>query len=155
MKALNPHLTILPGHGSGSACGKAIGDGNSCTHEKQLVSNYALKINSKEEFVKVLIEGITNPPIYFSHDVKLNRQGPGAYADQVKQSSSPLSAEQFKDLLSKGHLVVDTRTNIDNVKQGFIKGAYLLPDGGHLSTWVGNLFDPSKELLIFAEKEKG
>lgn len=30
LKKMNPDLRIYPGHGSGSACGKAIGAGNYC-----------------------------------------------------------------------------------------------------------------------------
>ena len=39
-----PNDTIVfPGHGSGSSCGKAIGDGNLCTIGKQKANNYALQ----------------------------------------------------------------------------------------------------------------
>lgn len=96
IKKLDGKLTILPGHGSGSACGKSIGDGNSCTLEKQLENNYALKIHNREEFVKILVGSLAPPPQYFSHDSSLNRQGPTHFHEQVKLSSTPLSVDQYK-----------------------------------------------------------
>lgn len=35
-KGVDPSVRIYPTHGSGSACGKSIGEGNFCTLEKQL-----------------------------------------------------------------------------------------------------------------------
>jgi hydroxyacylglutathione hydrolase len=43
LKQLDGKLRIYPGHGSGSACGKAIGGGNFCTLETQKASNYGFK----------------------------------------------------------------------------------------------------------------
>jgi len=45
LKVLNDNLRILPGHGAGSACGKSIGKGDSCSMKVQKENNYAFKIN--------------------------------------------------------------------------------------------------------------
>jgi hydroxyacylglutathione hydrolase len=144
VKTLDAHLRILPAHGSGSSCGKAIGDGNSCTLEKQIANNYALKINSKEEFVNAVTKGIAKPPVCFSHNITLNKSGPVSYSDLLKQSTTPLSIEQFKELIAKGHPVIDTRSSAESLKEGYIKGSYLVGDSGYLSIWVGSLLDPRK-----------
>jgi hydroxyacylglutathione hydrolase len=118
IKALNPHLKILPGHGSGSSCGKSIGDGNVCTLEKQLKNNYALNITSKAEFVKKVLEDMPKAPQYFFHDAKLNQTGPPSFQTQFKQNSTLLTVDQFKDALKKGSVVVDTRANMEQLKKG-------------------------------------
>ena len=43
LKELDGKLRVYPGHGSGSACGKAIGGGNFCTLETQKANNYGFK----------------------------------------------------------------------------------------------------------------
>ena len=45
----------MPGHGSGSACGKSIGKGDYCSLGTQKQNNYGLKIADKEEFVKAVL----------------------------------------------------------------------------------------------------
>jgi hydroxyacylglutathione hydrolase len=51
LKTLNDDIRILPGHGSGSACGKSIGKGDFCTLGNQKSSNYGLQASNKGEFV--------------------------------------------------------------------------------------------------------
>lgn len=55
LKSLEDGLRILPGHGSGSACGKSIGKGDSCTLGTQKQNNYGLKITDKAEFIKTVL----------------------------------------------------------------------------------------------------
>jgi len=45
LKTLEDNIRILPGHGSGSACGKSIGKGDSCNLGTQKEKNYGFKIN--------------------------------------------------------------------------------------------------------------
>lgn len=40
---LDPKITVYPGHGAGSPCGKKIADGTVDTLENQLKTNYALQ----------------------------------------------------------------------------------------------------------------
>lgn len=52
LKKLDGEIRIYPGHGSGSACGKAIGDGNFCTLENQIQKNYGFLFKEREAFIK-------------------------------------------------------------------------------------------------------
>lgn len=72
-KEVDHSVRIYPTHGSGSSCGKNIGDGNFCTFENQLGKNYALKINEQKEFVEKILAEMPKPPSYFFHDAKLNQ----------------------------------------------------------------------------------
>lgn len=48
LKKLADEIRVYPGHGSGSACGKAIGAGNFCTLGQQKVGNYGFLFQNKE-----------------------------------------------------------------------------------------------------------
>lgn len=118
LKALPPHIKILPGHGSGSSCGKSIGEGNVCTLETQLQNNYALQYKAKGEFIKRVLQDMPKPPQYFFHDAKLNQQGPAGFQAQWKHNSAPLTVEHFRELAAKGLPIVDTRSSLDELKKG-------------------------------------
>lgn len=161
LRVLKPNVKILPGHGSGSSCGKAIGDGNVCTLEKQMKSNYAFQMHNREEFMKKVLQDMPKPPAYFFHDAKINQDGPRPFQTQFKHNHTQLPLEQFKELAKKGLTVVDTRSSMEELKKGtnltyvgYIKGALLIAEAGAFSTWMGNLIDPKKEFLLFTDADK-
>ena len=47
LKALDGAVRVYPGHGSGSACGKAIGAGDFCSIENQKIKNNMFKITDE------------------------------------------------------------------------------------------------------------
>lgn len=75
IKLLQDNIRVYPAHGSGSACGKAIGAGNFCTLEAQKTNNYGFKFNDKGEFIKAVLNGLAKPPSYFLKDATLNQIG--------------------------------------------------------------------------------
>ncbi len=73
---LPKHLTVYPGHGAGSACGKNMMKETVDTLENQLQINYALRADmTKSEFVSELLDGLAEPPAYFPLNVKMNKEG--------------------------------------------------------------------------------
>lgn len=94
LKKLSDDLRVYPAHGSGSACGgKKIGDGNFCTLGKQKQTNYALKIEGRNEFISILVEDIVKPPQYYFHDAQVNRSGPALHDTLFEKANNPLKAE--------------------------------------------------------------
>ena len=56
-------IIIYPAHGAGSACGKKMSKETQDTLGHQKKTNYALEASlSKQEFIKVVLEGLTAPP---------------------------------------------------------------------------------------------
>lgn len=90
LKALDGSIKLFPAHGSGSACGKSIGAGNSCTLGNQTLNNYGFKFTDRNEFIKGVTEGIPKPPSYFFHDAKLNQAGPNDYSSVISSANVPL-----------------------------------------------------------------
>lgn len=74
---LPDHLLVLPGHGSGSACGKAIGDVPTSTLGTERRFNEAFQYKGRrEDFVNYILNDQPAAPRYFPMMKKLNRQGP-------------------------------------------------------------------------------
>ena len=61
-RGLPPHIQVWPGHGAGSACGKALGAVPSSTVGYELIQNWAFKYNKAEEFSNELLAGQPEPP---------------------------------------------------------------------------------------------
>lgn len=72
--SLPDDVIVFPGHGAGSACGKNISAGYSCTVGNQKLNNYALKVANEEEFVQVVAGDLPKPPKYFFYNAGLNKE---------------------------------------------------------------------------------
>ena len=81
-------VRVYPTHGAGSACGKGISDGNFCTLDRQIANNYAFKIDSKDELIKTIMDGMPKAPTYFFHDAKLNSIGGLSSFDRTFETSN-------------------------------------------------------------------
>ncbi|MEZ4635572.1 MAG: MBL fold metallo-hydrolase [Caldilineaceae bacterium] len=75
-KALPDYLQIWPGHGAGSACGKALGAIPSTTLGYEKLFNPAFQLAEEDAFVAWLLDGQPEPPKYFAQMKKVNKLGP-------------------------------------------------------------------------------
>ena len=79
LAVLPEHLQILPAHGAGSACGKALGAIPSSVlgYEKRYNAALRLALGGEEEaFVDDILSGQPEPPLYFARMKRDNRSGP-------------------------------------------------------------------------------
>lgn len=56
VKKISDNVRIYPGHGSGSACGKSIGNGDFCDVGTQKKNNYGLQATDKKAFVQQVLK---------------------------------------------------------------------------------------------------
>jgi hydroxyacylglutathione hydrolase len=79
VSAMPCHVQVLPAHGAGSACGKALGSVPQSTFGYEKKFNPALTLaltGTEEEFVQFILSGQPEPPAYFSEMKRLNKTGP-------------------------------------------------------------------------------
>src|SRR6185503_14158103 len=65
-RELPDYLQLWPGHGAGSACGKALGAMPSTTLGYERFSNWAFQIDDEERFVREVLADQPEPPKYFA-----------------------------------------------------------------------------------------
>jgi hydroxyacylglutathione hydrolase len=71
---LPDHIQVWPGHGAGSACGKALGAVPSSTVGYEKIRNWAFRFaNDENGFVNFLLADQPEPPKYFAMMKKLNK----------------------------------------------------------------------------------
>ena len=131
---LPDHVIVYPGHGAGSLCGRNLGTSRSSTIRTEKLTNYALQIEAREEFVQQLTTNLPPRPEYFPQDAQINRTGAPAIADLPELK--PVAAEELKSLLSKGRIVVDVRDS-DEFAAAHVPGSINVPLNGQFASWAG------------------
>jgi hydroxyacylglutathione hydrolase len=143
-------LQIWPGHGAGSACGKALGavPQSSLGYEKRF--NWAFKVDDEDAFVNAVLEGQPEPPRYFAEMKRINREGPRVLGSPPRPQR--LDDERIVEVMDGGALVVDTRRATD-FSQAHVPGTLSIPLNRSFTTWAGSLlpYDRPFYLLLDAE----
>jgi glyoxylase-like metal-dependent hydrolase (beta-lactamase superfamily II)/rhodanese-related sulfurtransferase len=151
---LSDDLIVYPNHGAGSACGKKMSKETTDTLGNQKKTNYALNPElSKDEFIEVLLEGLTAPPAYFPKNVLMNIQGYEALDTVIERASKPLTPEAFEFVANETRaLILDTRDAEDFAK-GFIPNSINIGLEGNFAMWVGEMIkDIKQEILLVTNK---
>ena len=81
--ALPDKVLVYPAHGAGSLCGKNMRAERSSTIGTERLTNYALQIKSREEFVAQLTSNLPARPEYFLKDAEINRTGASALSEMA------------------------------------------------------------------------
>ncbi len=143
---------VLPAHGAGSLCGRAMGAKWRSTIGYEKKYNTALQIKEKDKFIKSLTEDMPPAPDHFSRCTEINRKGP-ALVSQLPRMKE-FNPETFKDMLEKENLaVVDTRSYLAFGSQ-HIHGSWSLDFNGNLPTFAGWVLPIDKDLLVVSDSFK-
>ena len=78
---LPDNVLVYPAHGAGSLCGKNMRAERSSTIGTERLTNYALQIKSREEFIRQLTSNLPARPEYFAKDAEINRTGAAALSE--------------------------------------------------------------------------
>lgn len=146
-------VIVYPAHGPGSSCGKNLGPDTDSTIGVEKQFNYALKAASREEFIKVVTDGIPPPPLYFPINAKINKEGYDSMDEVLQQGMKALTVEEFKKLITDETIILDTR-NSEVFTKGFIPGAVSIGLNGRFAEWAGSLLSFDAPLLLVSEKGK-
>jgi len=151
---LEDSVIIYPAHGAGSACGKNLSKETVGTLGDQKKNNYALRANmNKDEFVKEVLDGIGEPPQYFSENAKLNQSGYSELDKVLENGNNPLSVSEFESLaIDSNILVLDVRTQKDFI-ENHIPGALFIGLNGGFAPWVGALISNIKQDILLVVPE--
>lgn len=118
-------LLIWPGHGAGSACGKALGAVPMSTLGYEKIANWALQAADRDAFVHEVLENQSAPPPYFAVMKQLNRDGPAPAPDYMVSPPHELP-ERLPRVLRAGALVIDLRPTAAFAR-GSATGSYNIP----------------------------
>ena len=143
---LPDHVQVHPGHGSGSACGKALGAVPSTTVGYERINAWwapYLRDDDMEGFVEELLAGQPDAHAYFARMKRQNKEGPRVLGPLTPPSE--LTTEEIDQALRKDEIVfVDTRSHAD-VHRGTVVGALNIPGPAKAATFGAWAHDPEAE----------
>lgn len=153
-KQIPEYIQVWPGHGAGSACGKALGAIPETTVGYELRFNNSLKsATSEDNFVKFILEGQPEPPMYFARMKRDNKIGPRVL--NGLPNPRRLTVRELKDISEKKTevTVIDTRER-DQYIAGHIPGALLSPLNKQFNTVIGSYVDEHEKMVLVVEEHR-
>lgn len=146
-------ITVYPGHGAGSSCGKNMSSDTVDTLGNQKNTNYALRADmSKDEFIKEVTTGILPPPQYFPKNALMNKNGYESIDSVMEKGYTALSIADFKKEVESGALILDVRTQAEFIK-GFIPNSLFIGLNGTFAMWVGALIQDINQKIVLIAPE--
>lgn len=142
VKAMPDYLQIWPGHGAGSACGKALGAIPSSTLGYEKLFNPAFQFTDEAEFVAWLLDGQPEPPRYFARMKYVNKVGPALIKDLP--TPAHLNGVALEAAVARREFVTDFRSRGD-FAECYLPGTVSIPaTSNSFSTYVGWFVDFAK-----------
>jgi hydroxyacylglutathione hydrolase len=132
--ALPDDTLVYPAHGAGSLCGRAMRAEKSSTIGTERLTNYALQIPTRDEFVRQLTTNLPTRPSYFAEDAEINRSGAGALTELAPLPA--LSPKEVQARLQQNAWVLDVRSG-DDFAAGHVPGSVNVALSGQFASWAG------------------
>jgi hydroxyacylglutathione hydrolase len=148
LKTLPDHLQIWPGHGAGSACGKGMSAVPQSTLGYERRYNWAFGETDEAEFVRQVLAGQPEPPRYFGHMKRINREGPPVLG--ALSLPERMAEHRIAELLADGAVIVDLRPAAE-FAAGHIPGTLCIPFNNSFPTWAGSLLPYDRDLYFLLD----
>ena len=145
------YLQIWPGHGAGSACGKALGSMPQSTLGYEKLFNWGLVETDENRFVQEVLAGQPDPPAYFATMKRVNKTGPPLRQGAFPPESSPDELIRALAQYPK-QFVIDTRSASEFAVE-HPDGAINVPWNRAFLTWIGSLVPADRDLLLITNPD--
>jgi hydroxyacylglutathione hydrolase len=145
-------VLVYPGHGAGSACGKALSSDTVSTLGAQRSSNYALAPMTEDEFVQVVTQGLGAPPAYFAEEVAVNRAGHLPFDAElpVQHVDAPTAVRHHQRL---GYLLLDVRDD-QAFAASHLRGAINVGLSGRFAEYAAALLATDQPVVLIGSEEQ-
>lgn len=148
------HLQVWPGHGAGSACGKALGSIPMSTVGYERRFNASLGFGDDEAgFVSAILDGQPEPPVYFARMKEMNRNGIPVLGALPRPKLRPIE-ETMQRARSDGGVIVDTRSDRHRFLANHIPGSLYAPLGIDFAMVVGSYVKPEEPIHLIIEADE-
>src|SRR5499427_7270595 len=134
LMTLPDSVLVYPAHGAGSLCGRNMRAERFSTIGTERLTNYALQIRSRDEFVRQMTSNLPARPDYFLEDAAINRMGAPALSDLPELRH--VSAQELRVMLDKGAMALDVRPGAEFVA-GHVSRSVSIPLSGQFASWAG------------------
>ncbi len=151
---MDDYLQVWPAHGAGSACGKALGAVPESTvgYEKRFNAAIQAARQGEDAFVKAILEGQPEPPMYFARMKRDNKLGPKVLAALPRPKR--LKTRALADLSGRTDVaVVDTRLDRSAYMAGHLPASLYAPFNKAFNTVVGSYVEADMPIYLIIDDE--
>ncbi|HHN77245.1 MAG TPA: rhodanese-like domain-containing protein, partial [Phycisphaerales bacterium] len=142
---------VWPGHGAGSACGKALGAVPMSTIGYEKRYNHALAAaESEDAFVRFILDGQPEPPMYFAAMKRVNRDGPAVLGGVP--TPGRVDAATIAGLDARSVVILDARP-WERFREGHVPGSLSIPLELSFCTDAGSLIREDEPIYIVCAPE--
>jgi hydroxyacylglutathione hydrolase len=143
-------VLVYPAHGAGSLCGKNMRAERSSTIGTERLTNYALQIKSREEFVQQLTSNLPARPEYFLKDAEINRTGATALGDLAPLRA--ITPVELNSMLNAGDIALDVRPGEEFAVE-HVPGSVNIALSGQFASWAGTVLGLSAHPVLIAASD--
>jgi len=140
---------VLPAHGAGSLCGRAMGAKRTSTIGYERRYNAALQIANKSDFIYSLTHDMPGAPDHFARCSAINGAGPALVRSLPAIEAMPPSAFA-KAAEDQNTLVLDIRL-YEAFGAMHVPGSWSIDLTGNFTTFAGWLLPPGQRILLVCE----
>ncbi|HLL82154.1 MAG TPA: MBL fold metallo-hydrolase [Longimicrobium sp.] len=144
-------VQIWPGHGAGSACGKALSAIPTSTLGYEKRFNWAFRHDDEDGFAAEVLAGQPEPPMYFARMKAINRDGPPLLGELRRPAR--IDGARLGALLAEGATVVDTRPAAQWAR-GHLPGTLSVPLGKSFATWAGSVLPYDRPFYLVVDEAR-
>jgi len=149
---LPDYLQVWPGHGAGSACGKALGAVPESTvgYERRYSPALRMVQQGEPDFVRFILEGQPEPPMYFADMKGLNRDGVPVLG--ALPEPEPLTVDDLAEVaMREDTVVIDTRMDRQAFFAAHVPGAVFAPFDHSFPTIVGSCVRLEQPVVLLVD----
>jgi hydroxyacylglutathione hydrolase len=144
-------VQVWPGHGAGSACGKALGAVPTSTLGYERRFNPAMNAaTSESNFVDFILTGQPEPPLYFASMKRDNKVGPRVL------NGIPLppriTVEDLRAIDARADAIIDTRPWVQ-FRAGHLPQSLCLPLTKSFNSDAGSFIKDTEAIYLIAKPE--
>ncbi|HXJ85423.1 MAG TPA: rhodanese-like domain-containing protein [Candidatus Binatia bacterium] len=147
---LPDNVLVYPAHGAGSLCGKNMRAERSSTIGAERLTNYALQIESREEFITQLTTNLPARPEYFLKDAELNRSGAASLSELPPLRA--IEPRELERMLQEGEMALDVRPG-DEFAAAHVPGSVNIALSGQFASWAGTVLGLTAHPALIADTE--
>jgi hydroxyacylglutathione hydrolase len=148
---LPDEVLVYPAHGAGSLCGRNMRAERVSTIGTERLTNYALKIRTKEEFVQELTSNLPTRPEYFLQDAEINRTGASALAELPALRA--VEPAELKSIMEDGGIALDVRPG-EQFAAEHLPGSVNIPLSGQFASWAGTVLGLAAKPVLVADTQQ-
>jgi len=141
-------VLVYPAHGAGSLCGRNMRAERSSTIGTERLTNYALQIKSRDEFVRQMTTNLPARPDYFLEDAAINRAGAMPLTDLPGLKA--ICAAELRTMLEGNTIALDVRP-FDQFAAGHVPGSVNIALSGQFASWAGAILGLSARPVVIAD----